>query len=197
MSAPPLPGDPTALPLAAFALSHPGRQRPDNEDAFGNFVDGRLFVIADGMGGHNAGAVASAMAVDAIESFFRSYHAEPHQIWPYPVDRSLSLAANLLRIGIKVANDKIREAPAADRARARMGTAAGDCDFARVSPARLVRLRGPAWVCRVMRREARRVTCRTRSRSRNDFRTLAVCRPWDLVCLIMMTRLLIFTFVRP
>jgi serine/threonine protein phosphatase PrpC len=120
MSAPPLPGDPSALPLAAFALSHPGRQRPDNEDAFGNFVDGRLFVIADGMGGHNAGAVASAMAVDSIETFFRSYHAEPHQVWPYPVDRSLSLAANLLRVGIKVANDKIREAAAADRARARM-----------------------------------------------------------------------------
>ena len=76
------------------------------------------------MGGHNAGAVASAMAVDAIETFFRSYHAEPHQVWPYPVDRSLSLAANLLRVGIKVANDKIREAAAADRARARMGTTA-------------------------------------------------------------------------
>ena len=122
MSAPPLPGDPSALPLAAFALSHPGRQRPDNEDAFGNFVDGRLFVIADGMGGHNAGAVASAMAIESIETFFRSYHAEPHQVWPYPVDRSLSLAANLLRNGIKVANDKIRTAAAADRSRTRMGT---------------------------------------------------------------------------
>ncbi len=124
MSAPPLTGDPTALPLAACALSHPGRQRPDNEDAFGNFVEGRLFVIADGMGGHNAGAVASAMAVEAIETFFRSYHAEPHQVWPYRVDRSLSLAANLLRVGIKVANDRIRTAAAADRARARMGTTA-------------------------------------------------------------------------
>ena len=124
MSAPPLTGEPPTLPLAAAALSHPGRQRPDNEDAFGNFVDGRLFVVADGMGGHNAGAVASAMAVEAIETFFHSYHAEPHQIWPYPVDRSLSLAANLLRVGIKVANDRIRTAAAADRARARMGTTA-------------------------------------------------------------------------
>src|SRR6185437_4164557 len=88
MSAPPVTGDSAVLPLAAFALSHPGRQRPDNEDAFGNFVDGRLFVVADGMGGHNAGAVASAMAVDEIETFFRSYHAQPHQAWPYPVDRS-------------------------------------------------------------------------------------------------------------
>ena len=122
--APPLTGDPPALTLSSSALTDPGRQRAENEDAFGNFVDGRLFVIADGMGGHNAGAVASAMAVEAIETFFRSYHAQPHQVWPYPVDRSVSLAANLLRIGIKVANDKIREAAAADRARARMGTTA-------------------------------------------------------------------------
>src|SRR5580698_887543 len=124
MSAPPLNGDPTALPLVSCAVTHPGRQRKENEDTFGNFSDGRLFVVADGMGGHNAGAVASAMAVDAIETFFRSYHAEPHQVWPHAVDRSLSLAANLLRIGIKVANDRIRTAAAADRARARMGTTA-------------------------------------------------------------------------
>jgi len=124
MSAPPLNGDPTALPLASSAVSHAGRQRKENEDAFGNFIDGRLFVVADGMGGHNAGAVASALAVDAIEAFFRSYHAEPQQVWPHPVDRSLSLAANLLRVGIKVANDNIRAAAAEDRARARMGTTA-------------------------------------------------------------------------
>jgi len=121
---PPLNGDPTALPLASSAVTHPGRQRKENEDAFGNFVDGRLFVVADGMGGHNAGAVASALAVDAIEGFFRSYHAEPQQVWPHPVDRSLSLAANLLRVGIKVANDNIRAAAAQDRSRARMGTTA-------------------------------------------------------------------------
>ena len=124
MTAPPRNGDPTALPLVSAAVSHPGRQRKENEDAFGNFVDGRLFVVADGMGGHNAGAVASALAVDAIEAFFHSYHAEPQQAWPHPVDRSLSLAANLLRVGIKVANDNIRAAAAHDRARARMGTTA-------------------------------------------------------------------------
>jgi len=122
MTAPPLSGETsTSLPLSACGLAHPGRQRQENEDAFGNFIDARLFVVADGMGGHNAGEVASAMAVDTIENFFRSYHADPRQIWPYSVDRTLSLAANLLRVGIKVANDKIRAGAAADRARARMG----------------------------------------------------------------------------
>ena len=73
------------------------------------------------MGGHNAGEVAAAMAIDTVEGFFTSFHSDPRQIWPYGVDRALSLAANLLRVGIKVANDKIREAANADRSRARMG----------------------------------------------------------------------------
>src|SRR4029077_13273765 len=123
MSASPVPGAPGKPPrLTACGFSHPRRQREDNEDAFGSFVDERLFVLADGMGGHNAGEVASVMAVDAIETFFRSFHSDPRQVWPHPVDKTLSLGANLLRVGIKVANAKIRAAAAADRAHARMAT---------------------------------------------------------------------------
>jgi len=123
MSAPPETGDTTAnLTLVAAGLSHPGRERGENEDAFGSFPDARLFVVADGMGGHNAGEVAAAMAVVGIDRFFRAYHGDPLQPWPYPVDRTLSLAANLLRGGIKVTNDKIRAEADADRSRARMGT---------------------------------------------------------------------------
>src|SRR5262245_36702799 len=122
MTAPPLSGDPEPrLPLLGAGIAHTGRQRAENEDAFGCFVDNRLFIVADGMGGHNAGEVAAAMAIDTVESFFTSFHKDPRQVWPYGVDRTLSLAANLLRVGIKVANDKIREAANADRARARMG----------------------------------------------------------------------------
>ena len=72
------------------------------------------------MGGHSAGDVAAATAVDALAAFFRTFHADPRQVWPYPVDRSMSLGANLLRVGIKVANDKVRAAAAGDRSRARM-----------------------------------------------------------------------------
>ena len=88
---------------------------------FGSFVENRLFIVADGMRGHNAGEVAAAMTIDGVESFFTSFHSDPRQIWPYGVDRALSLAANLLRVGIKVCNDKIREAANADRSRARTG----------------------------------------------------------------------------
>ncbi|MDP4133337.1 MAG: Stp1/IreP family PP2C-type Ser/Thr phosphatase [Bacillota bacterium] len=43
-----------------------GRIRDNNEDCL--YADGKLFVIADGMGGHNAGEVASKMAVDSVTS---------------------------------------------------------------------------------------------------------------------------------
>ena len=75
MPASPAPGPAKTLPLTACGFSHAGRQREENEDAFGSFLDERLFIVADGMGGHNAGEVASVMAVDALETFFRSYHA--------------------------------------------------------------------------------------------------------------------------
>jgi len=123
MSASPVPGPPNkTFPLEACGFSHPGREREDNEDAFGSFLDERLFIVADGMGGHNAGEVASVMAVDALETFFRAYHADPDQVWPHAVDRTMSLGANLLRVGIKVANQRIRAAAAQDRARARMAS---------------------------------------------------------------------------
>ncbi len=122
-SAPPVSGDSAdRLPLAAAALSHPGRQRPENEDAFGSFVDARLFVVADGMGGHNAGEVASAMAVDGDRDA-SSARTTPTRARPGPI-RSIARCRwrrTCCAVGIKVANDKIRAAAAADRARARMG----------------------------------------------------------------------------
>jgi len=56
------------MSLAAHGVTHPGR-RTTNEDAF--LVDAKrgLFVVADGMGGHNAGEVASSLAVKAIGEF--------------------------------------------------------------------------------------------------------------------------------
>src|SRR5258708_17879095 len=94
------------LPLTACGFSHPGRVREENEDSFGSFVEERLFIVADGMGGHNAGQVASLMTGDAIETFFRSYHLDPPQDWPHTIDKTLSLAVNLGLVAITLANHK-------------------------------------------------------------------------------------------
>jgi len=56
------------MSLAAHGVTHQGR-RSTNEDAFLVDPDRGLFVVADGMGGHNAGEVASSLAVKAIGEF--------------------------------------------------------------------------------------------------------------------------------
>jgi len=50
------------------ALSDRGRVRPDNEDSLLVKPEQGLFVVCDGMGGHNAGEVASRLAVQSIDS---------------------------------------------------------------------------------------------------------------------------------
>ena len=50
-----------------FALkTHPGLVRPLNEDAIGADPACGLFVLADGLGGYNAGEVASVMAISSV-----------------------------------------------------------------------------------------------------------------------------------
>ncbi len=50
----------------AAARTHRGRKRPSNEDAYSIRADLGFFTLADGMGGHAAGEVASQMAVDRL-----------------------------------------------------------------------------------------------------------------------------------
>jgi len=58
--------------LRAFGLTDKGRVRPINEDCFAIQEELGLCVIADGMGGHNAGEVAARLAVDAVVEVVRS-----------------------------------------------------------------------------------------------------------------------------
>lgn len=57
----------TFSPLEYSAASHPGLMRDNNEDCFLSRPEHGLWLVADGMGGHEAGEVASAIVRDTIE----------------------------------------------------------------------------------------------------------------------------------
>jgi protein phosphatase len=130
------------------AKTDPGLKRNHNEDYFSLIEDEQLFLVADGMGGHACGEVASKMAADVIREFF-ARTKEDESTWPFKMDRQLSYLENRLVVGIKLANQRIFEAAAKDARLKGMGTTvvigmiAGDKLYiAHVGDSRLYRLRG-------------------------------------------------------
>ena len=93
--------------ITSFGVTDIGRRRQLNEDAM--LIDDKagLYVVADGMGGHNAGEVASQLAVETVSNFVgRSGHDE-EITWPYGVDPAISINANRLRTSIMLANKRV------------------------------------------------------------------------------------------
>src|SRR6266545_2306695 len=66
------------MPLNRGAMTDMGRMRKNNEDRY--LIAGRLAAVADGMGGHRAGEVASAIAMEELATL---EHAGP---WPTPAE---------------------------------------------------------------------------------------------------------------
>jgi len=110
--------------LSHAALSHPGSQRETNEDVYAIDADLGLFVVADGMGGLNAGDVAARIVVDELHAFFRHRVMNERDPWPYPMSKQASLGANILNVGLKVANSSIRSAAMRAPELRRMGATA-------------------------------------------------------------------------
>ncbi len=87
-----------------------GKLREINEDSW--LADGRLFAVADGMGGHNAGEIASALALETFSAAF----GPPVQGAPGEA------VTEALAVAVKLANDAVYAEAARKKAYAGMGT---------------------------------------------------------------------------
>ena len=98
-----------------------GMKRTHNEDYFSLVEDEQLFIVADGMGGHASGEVASKMAAETMSEFYQRTKDE-EATWPFKMDRSLSYIENRLVCSIKLANLRIFETSCRDARYKGMGT---------------------------------------------------------------------------
>jgi len=99
------------LKIVAAGLSDVGLKREKNEDCLAMDNSTKLYIVADGMGGHLAGEIASKVAVQIIQKNVSNWINENSpvtEIFDFP-DMSLSKRGNYLSSSIKLANRVIHE----------------------------------------------------------------------------------------
>jgi len=96
--------------IEAFGQTDVGRRRKLNEDNFLVDIEAGLYAVCDGMGGHNAGEVASKIAIETLGAFIRKSHKEKEITWPYGLDVNLSFDGNRIKTALKLANKKVFKA---------------------------------------------------------------------------------------
>ena len=104
--------------ISSGGLTDTGRTRGHNEDCFAIDEEVSLYVVADGMGGHTHGEVASKISVDSILQFFADDGAES----PFPPDEGLLPHSNTLKAAVGVAQQGVLAAIERDHSLDGMGT---------------------------------------------------------------------------
>jgi serine/threonine protein phosphatase PrpC len=119
-------GEGASPPIFEFVwhgTSDIGHVRDENEDNYVGLPEHHVFVVADGMGGHNAGRTASQLCVDAVADYFNGT-VDPARYETADDPEDLSVAAREFSGALRAANERIFEAARDNRMYNGMGTTA-------------------------------------------------------------------------
>ncbi|MCA9618458.1 MAG: serine/threonine-protein phosphatase, partial [Myxococcales bacterium] len=83
-----------------------GLLRDRNEDSFLVYPGYRFAAVADGMGGHLSGDVASSLAISTLQDFY-AHTVGPDRTWPFPYDNDLTEEENCVVVGVRLANQHV------------------------------------------------------------------------------------------
>jgi len=136
--------------VSCAVTSDRGLLRSSNEDSECARPDIGLFLVADGMGGHVAGEVASRLVVKTIEKFIQETKTtRMEDNWPFPFNDQISVTANRAQFAFRLANRALASKVAGAEHLHGMGTTASAivindrlAAIAHVGDSRIYRLRG-------------------------------------------------------
>ena len=111
-----------ASKLAFAAKTDVGLKRTNNEDNFAVIQSAGLYVLADGMGGHASGQVASTMCVSHVAQYICEMARQPGFKLSFPTKPEWSFEAKLLANAIMYANERVFIQSCKDRSMEGMGT---------------------------------------------------------------------------
>ena len=136
------------MEITAAGDTNVGVKRSRNEDNLLKMPEENLFAVADGMGGHSSGEVASQIAVEGIANFFKATRQDEDITWPYKMDKNRPYDENRFIMSVKLANLRIFEASQREARYRGMGTTIaginfveGDALIAHVGDSRVYRVR--------------------------------------------------------
>jgi protein phosphatase len=119
--------------IEVAGTTHVGMKRNHNEDNYLVLPEENLCCVADGMGGHSSGEIASKIAVDELGEFFRMTSRDGDATWPFKMDKTRNYDENRLATGIKLANKSIFEKASGDSKYKGMGTTIVSVHFAQAA----------------------------------------------------------------